>query len=208
MLTVCGRVGFVEDGQDVRKRRDPDDVRRVAAARALGVVGVDRPAGDRLERRLEEAGLVERVGVDRDLHAGLVGDAQAGVDRRRRRAPVLVQLEPAGAGRAPARSSASAETVLPLPSSSTLTGQLVDRARASAASASAPGVTVVAFVPSAGPVPPPMSVVIPEASASSTICGQMKWTWQSTAAGGEDPALAREDLGARADPQARGGRRP
>ncbi len=38
---------------------------------------------------------------------------------------------------------------------------------------------VVAFVPSAGPVPPPISVVIPEASASSTICGQMKWTWQS-----------------------------
>ena len=38
---------------------------------------------------------------------------------------------------------------------------------------------VVARVPSAGPVPPPISVVIPAATASSTICGQMKCTWQS-----------------------------
>ena len=41
--------------------------------------------------------------------------------------------------------------------------------------------TVVAFVPSAGPVPPPMIVVMPEARASSTICGQMRCTWQSMA---------------------------
>ncbi len=39
--------------------------------------------------------------------------------------------------------------------------------------------TVVALVPSAGPVPPPTSVVSPDASAVSTSCGQMKWTWQS-----------------------------
>lgn len=44
-----------------------------------------------------------------------------------------------------------------------------------------PGVTVVAFEPSAGPVPPPTSVVTPDDSASSAICGQMKWTWASTA---------------------------
>ena len=41
--------------------------------------------------------------------------------------------------------------------------------------------TVVALVPSAGPVPPPMIVVIPVASAVSRICGQMRWTWQSIA---------------------------
>ena len=34
---------------------------------------------------------------------------------------------------------------------------------------------VVAAVPVAGPVPPPIIVVMPEASASSTCCGQMKW---------------------------------
>ena len=42
--------------------------------------------------------LVERVGVDHHLHVVVVGDRQAAVDRGRRRAPVLVQLERAGAG--------------------------------------------------------------------------------------------------------------
>ncbi len=42
--------------------------------------------------------LVERVGVDQDLDVHLVGDREAAVDRRGRRAPVLVQLERAGAG--------------------------------------------------------------------------------------------------------------
>ena len=44
-----------------------------------------------------------------------------------------------------------------------------------------PGVAVVAFEPSAGPVPPPTMVVIPAPSASSMSCGQIRWTWQSTA---------------------------
>ena len=93
VLTVCGRVGFVDDGSTLAVRCDGDDVGRVAAAGALGVVRVDRPAGDGGQRRVDVAGLVERVGVDGDLHARLVGDGEAGVDRRRRRAPVLVQLE-------------------------------------------------------------------------------------------------------------------
>ena len=38
-----------------------------------------------------------------------------------------------------------------------------------------PGVQVVASVPCAGPVPPPSMVVMPECSASSICCGQMKW---------------------------------
>ena len=45
----------------------------------------------------------------------------------------------------------------------------------------APGVTVVALLPSAGPVPPPMIVVMPPPSASSMICGQIRCTWQSMA---------------------------
>ena len=44
---------------------------------------------------------------------------------------------------------------------------------------SGPGVAVVANVPVAGPVPPPIMVVTPEASASSICCGQMKWMWLS-----------------------------
>ena len=42
-----------------------------------------------------------------------------------------------------------------------------------------PGVQVVAAVPVAGPVPPPIIVVMPELSASSICCGQMKWMWLS-----------------------------
>ena len=48
-------------------------------------------------RRLDEARLVQRIGVDRDLDVVAVGDAQAIVDGGRRGAPVLVQLEAAGA---------------------------------------------------------------------------------------------------------------
>ncbi len=42
-----------------------------------------------------------------------------------------------------------------------------------------PGVQVVANVPCAGPVPPPIIVVTPDISASSICCGQMKWIWVS-----------------------------
>lgn len=92
----AGRVG--RRGQEVRQPGDLDDVRRVPAAGALGVVGVDRPAGHCVHSGLQEPGLVEGVGVDRHLHAGFVGNRQARVDRGGRGAPVLVQLEPAGAG--------------------------------------------------------------------------------------------------------------
>ena len=71
VLRVYGRVGLVDDGRTFGVRGDPDDVRRVPAPGPLGVVRVDRPAADRGERRLEVAGLVQRVGVDRHLHPGL-----------------------------------------------------------------------------------------------------------------------------------------
>jgi hypothetical protein len=59
----AGRVGG--GGQHVRQPAGLDDVRRVAAAGALGVVGVDGAALDGGDRVLDEAGLVQRVGVDR-----------------------------------------------------------------------------------------------------------------------------------------------
>ncbi len=83
---------------------------------------------------------------------------------------------------APARNCShnpSGDTVLPLPSSTTFTGHAVV-ARSIASSQNAPGVTVVAFVPSAGPVPPPINVVIPAASATGICCGAIMWTWLST----------------------------
>ena len=84
--------------QAVRLAGDADDVRRVAAAGALRVVRVDRAAADRVHRVLEEAGLVQRVGVDLHLHVELVARVERGVDDRGHRAPVLVDLEPDGAG--------------------------------------------------------------------------------------------------------------
>lgn len=83
--------------------------------------------------------------------------------------------------RTPARSWSrmdSFDMVLPLPRKPMLTG-LDSRAANIHARCQAPGVTVVALLPSAGPVPPPMRVVTPDARASSTAPGAMKWTWVS-----------------------------
>lgn len=85
--------------------------------------------------------------------------------------------------RAPARSWSCMETVLtvlPLPSRPMLSGRSSIAANIRAR-CQLPGVMVVALVPSAGPVPPPTSVVMPEESASSASWGQMKWTCASIA---------------------------
>ncbi len=86
-------------GQHVGFAADLDDVRRMAAARAFGVIGVDGAALECRHRRFDEAGFVQRVGMDRDLRIGVVGHRQAAVDRRGRGAPVLVQLQADRAGR-------------------------------------------------------------------------------------------------------------
>lgn len=98
VLRVNGRVGLVGFGQHVGEAAGLDDVRCVAAAGALGVVGVDGAALEGAEGGLDEAGFVEGVGVDRHLDVVALGDLQAVVDRRRGAAPVLVQLQADGAG--------------------------------------------------------------------------------------------------------------
>lgn len=90
-----GAGGVGRRGEHVGQGHDGDDVGRVAAAGALGVVRVDGAAAEGGDGRLDEAPLVERVRVDQALHVELVAHAQAGVDGRRRAAPVLVQLEAA-----------------------------------------------------------------------------------------------------------------
>ena len=70
----------------------------MTAAGAFGVVGVYGAAADRAQCRLDEPGLVERIGMDRHLYIHRVADFQRRVDRRRRRAPVFVQLEADRAG--------------------------------------------------------------------------------------------------------------
>jgi len=54
VLRVNGRVGLVEGRQHVLQAGDLDDIRRVAAAGALGVEGVDGAAFERLHRILDE----------------------------------------------------------------------------------------------------------------------------------------------------------
>ena len=127
VFTVCGSVGLVEPGITCGWRGDLDDVRRVPTAGTLGVEGVDGAAADRRQRRLEVAGLVEAVGVQRDLEPELVRGPQRSVDRGRRGAPVLVHLVRRRRRPAPAPPGPPRETVLPLPISSTLTRQRVER---------------------------------------------------------------------------------
>ena len=90
--------GVGRAGQNVRLAADPDDVGRVAAARTLGVIRVDRPSLERGDRIVDVARLVQRVGVNRHLDVVAIGHGQAAVDGRGRRAPVLVQLEADRAG--------------------------------------------------------------------------------------------------------------
>jgi hypothetical protein len=51
-------------------------------------------------------------------------------------------------------------------------------------------VHVVAFVPDAGPVPPPIIVVTPLPIAAATCCGEMKWMCVSIAARRDDHVRA------------------
>src|ERR1051326_2673458 len=70
----------------------------MAAARAFGVKGVDVAALEGGDRILDKTALVQRVGVDRDRDVELLGHGETAIDRRRGRAPILVQFEPARAG--------------------------------------------------------------------------------------------------------------
>lgn len=77
---------------------DGNDIRGVAAARSFGVVGVDGAALEGGNGLLDEAGLVEGVGVDAALDVELIADSEAGVDGGRGRAPVFVDFETACSG--------------------------------------------------------------------------------------------------------------
>ena len=91
-----GRIGGRR--QHVAQARHLDDVRRMAAAGALGVEGVNGAALERLDGVLHEAGFVERIGVDHHLDVVIVGDRKTAIDGGRRGAPILVQLQRTGAG--------------------------------------------------------------------------------------------------------------
>ena len=91
-------MGLVEEGRTLGSAGDLDDVGCVAAAGSLGMERVDRATFECRDRVLDEAGLVQRVGVDAHLHIHLVRNGERGTQHRRRGAPVLVTLQADCAG--------------------------------------------------------------------------------------------------------------
>ena len=81
-------------GQDIGLPADLDDVRSVPAAGAFRMERVNRPSLEGLDRVFDEPRFVQRVGMNGDLNIELFRDIEAGRNRRRRGAPVFVQLQP------------------------------------------------------------------------------------------------------------------
>ena len=115
--------------------------------------------------------------MDGDLDVVLVGHLQAGVDDGERGAPVFVKLQTAGAGLDLVLERLGHAAVA-LAEDAHVDGQAFECLE-HPHDVPGPGVQVVAHVPVAEPVPPPISVVMPEAMATSICCGQMKWMWVS-----------------------------
>jgi len=76
-----------------------------SAPSSLGVVGMDRATTESSDGILDEARLVERVGVDVDLNVVLVADLEGRVDGGGSRSPVLRitlrQITPLSSAKAP-----------------------------------------------------------------------------------------------------------
>ena len=84
-------------GQKVVFAHHAQDVGRVAAARAFGVEGADAAPAHGGDGVLHKARFVERVAVDGHLRVGGFGHIQAVADGSGRGAPVFVELEANGA---------------------------------------------------------------------------------------------------------------
>ena len=81
-------------GRDhIAQARQLDNVWRMAAARALGMEGMDRTILEGGNRVLDKAGLVQRVGMDHHLHVHVVSDTKATINRGGGRTPVLMQFQ-------------------------------------------------------------------------------------------------------------------
>ena len=186
-------------GRKLASPTHAQDVGRVAAAGALGVEGAQRAALGRGDGVLDEAALVERVAVDRRpacrWHSATV---EAAVDRRRRGAPVFVQLQADRAGLdLLAQRLGTAGVALAEESR----GSSGSRRRPAACGrmCSGPGVQVVAKVPVAGPGAAAQHRGHARAQRLVDLLRADEVDVAVDAAGGDDHPLAGDDLGARAD---------
>ena len=145
-------------------------------------------------------GFVQRVGMDRDLRIGARRRrVSAAIDRGRRGAPVLVQLEADRAGRRSARSSGCGQARVALAEKAEIHRDRHRPACSIRARCHGPGVHVVANVPVAGPVPPPIIVVTPEHQRFVDLLRADEVDVRIDAARSDDHALAGDDFGAGAD---------
>ena len=173
----CERVGGVGRGRDdVVEAVDPQQVGRMAAAGAFGVVHVDGAALDGRQRVLAEAELVDRVGVQ--------------VDRKSRCRSAAISEPSITAAEAPKSSWILTPSAPPATDSSTAPGSEQPRPRKpkfngqrsqrldQLAQHVGPG---AARRRNAGPGDMPIIVVVPPASACSHCCGDRKCACASTA---------------------------
>ena len=87
-----GRVG--RRRQAVGFAGDADDIWRMAAASALGVVHMNSAAFDCGQRVFEESAFVQRVGMQLDLEIHFIGNRETAIDGGRHGAPVFMDLQP------------------------------------------------------------------------------------------------------------------
>ena len=93
-----GHRGVRGRGQDIGLTTDLDDVGRMPAAGAFRMKRVNSPPFEGFDRIFDKPCFVQRIGVDGDLDIEVFRDIQTGRNRRRRGAPVFVQLKPDRAG--------------------------------------------------------------------------------------------------------------
>jgi len=151
---------------------------------------VNGAALERLDGILDEAGLVQRVEWIITWTFVVVGDVEAVVDRGRRRAPVLMQLQRTGAGVDHFHQRRPAATHWPLPEMPRLHRKRIERL-IMRAMCQGPGVQVVANVPCDGPVPPPSIEVTAGHQRVLDLLRADEMDVAVEPARGEDLALAR-----------------
>ena len=178
VLTVNGRVGLVDDGSTLDWP---------TAAMMSGAWPPPAPSVWKvwMVRSLNAASVVSRKPPSLSVSewiATWTSMRSATARQLSIAAGVLPQSSCSFRPMAPARtcsSSGSGRLTLPLPRKPRFIGK-ASAAPSIECRCHGPGVQVVAAVPTAGPVPPPIMVVTPLIRASSICCGQMKWMWVST----------------------------